>query len=201
MIMSNPYEIDHNIRSDDTRPRARRRPSMTSFFSHLAQVEMSPTPHNPHATPTPVDMAAAERLLQDQLLMFRATASSTTHQEFLQSLITSLNADIDRPPTVVPGVSQSYLDQLERVSRKALKKGEECKICGEEFLADEFCLVVQLPCHPLHRFDLECIGPWLRLQGTCPVDRKDLEGEKKMRLEKLILTEVEEDDDYDEMFA
>lgn len=199
--MSNPYEIDHNIKPDTPGSRTRRRPSMTSFFSHLAQVEVSPTAHNPHATPTPVDMAAAERLLQDQLNVFYTTASSPTHQAFLQSLIASLDVDIDQPPTVVPGVSQSYLDQLERVSRKALKKGEECKICGDEFLADEFCLVVQLPCHPLHRFDLECIGPWLRLQGTCPVDRKDLEGERKMRLERMIIAEPEEDEDYDEMFA
>jgi hypothetical protein len=35
-------------------------------------------------------------------------------------------------------------------------------------------LVVVLPCHPQHRFDLECIRPWLKLNSTCPLDRKDL---------------------------
>ncbi|POS83225.1 hypothetical protein EPUL_005206 [Erysiphe pulchra] len=176
---------------------------MSSFFSQLAQVESTTTSHNnPHATPTPVDMAAAERLLQDQLLHFFSLTSSIEHGDFLQSLIRSIEDDIDHPPTVVPGVSQNYLDQLERVSRKSLKKGEECKICGEEFLQDDYSLVVQLPCHPLHRFDLECIGPWLRLQGTCPLDRKNLEEDRKKRLEDLVRAcHEDQDEEFDDLYA
>ncbi|KAI6249074.1 hypothetical protein HI914_02907 [Erysiphe necator] len=201
--MSNPYEIDHNISSKEASRARTRRPSMSSFFSQLAQVESTTTFHNNlHALPTPVDMAAAERLLQDQLLHFLSMTSSTQQSDFLQSLIRSIDQDIDQPPTTTPGVSQNFLDQLERVSRSSLKKGEECKICGEEFLDDEYSLVVQLPCHPLHRFDLECVGPWLRLQGTCPLDRKNLEEDRTKRLNDLIRNchEVEEED-FDDMYA
>ncbi|RKF58100.1 hypothetical protein GcM3_184007 [Golovinomyces cichoracearum] len=200
--MSNPYEIDHNIKPNEIPRHRTRRPSMTSFFSHLAQIEStSPSHNNPHATPTPVDMAAAERILQDQLLHFLSATSSSGQEAFLQSLITSLEQDIAQPPIEVPGVSQSYLDQLERVSRKSLKKGDECKICGEEFLNDEYSLVVQLPCHPLHRFDLECVGPWLRLQGTCPLDRKNLQDDRKKRLQDLVKSCTDEEEDYDDMYA
>lgn len=201
--MSNPYEIDHNISSCEASRSRTRRPSMSSFFSQLAQVESTTASHNnPHATPTPVDMAATERLLQDQILHFLSMTSSIEHGDFLQSLVRSIEHDIDHPPMVVPGVSQSYLDQLERVSRKSLKKGEECKICGEEFLQDDHSLVVQLPCHPLHRFDLECIGPWLRLQGTCPLDRKNLEEDRKKRLEDLVRAcHEDQDEEFDDMYA
>ncbi|SZF00104.1 unnamed protein product [Blumeria hordei] len=201
--MATQYEIDHNIKLDESmrcRSRRSRRPSMSSFFAQLSQIETSPSHNNPHATPTPVDMAAAERQLQEQLGHFLLTASSDQQESFLQSLISSLEHDIDQPPTTVPGVPQEYLDQLERVSRKNLKKGDECKICGEEFLEDEFCLVVQLPCHPKHRFDLDCVGPWLRLQGTCPVDRKDLIGERKHRIIELTKV-VPDEEEYDDMFA
>lgn len=175
---------------------------MTSFYSHLNQISNTSPRGSRHTLPTPVDMAAAERLLQDQLLHFLSTSSSGSHEEFLQNLVTSLDQDVNQPPKVVPGVSQSYLDQLERVERKTLKKGDECKICGEEFLQDKYSLVVQLPCHPLHRFDLECVGPWLRLQGTCPLDRKNLEEDRKKRLEELIQNLQDEDEDcYDDMYA
>jgi hypothetical protein len=83
------------------------------------------------------------------------------------------------------------------VPKKALKATDTCPICGECFLDDKFPLVVQLPCHKTHRFDLECVGPWLRLQGTCPLDRKKLL--KKKEVPKPA--EDEEEDDYDEMYA
>jgi hypothetical protein len=41
-------------------------------------------------------------------------------------------------------------------------------------LADKFPLVVCLPCDDRHWFDYECIRPWLKLNPTCPLDRKDL---------------------------
>jgi len=176
---------------------------MSSFFSQLSQIETdtheetSWTHNNPNATPTPVDVAATARLLQDQYLTLQQTANSSTQIDFLTSLRESLDTVIEAPPTKVAGVPQSYLDGLERVDKKSLKKDDECSICGENFLDDEHPLVVQLPCHPKHRFDLECVGPWLRLQGTCPLDRKDLM--KKKEIVKPVVEEEEED--YDEMFA
>ena len=40
--------------------------------------------------------------------------------------------------------------------------------------ADKYPLVVRLPCHDTHVFDLECISPWLKVHTTCPLDRTDL---------------------------
>lgn len=60
-------------------------------------------------------------------------------------------------------------------------------------------LVVCLPCHPTHRFDLDCVGPWLRLNGTCPLDRKELLKKKEVVKEKNDYGEDVED--YDDMYA
>lgn len=80
--------------------------------------------------------------------------------------------------------------------KKTLKKTDTCAICGEAFLDDEFPLVVRLPCHSTHRFDLDCVGPWLRMQGTCPLDRKELM--KKREVPKPVEDDEEE---LDEMYA
>jgi hypothetical protein len=56
---------------------------------------------------------------------------------------------------------------------------------------------VQLSCHTTHRFDLDCIRPWLKLNSTCPLDRKEL-------LKKKQPPPPPEDDDdgeYDDMYA
>jgi len=103
---------------------------------------------------------------------------------------------MNHPPEKPAGVPQSYLDSLDRVPNKQLKKSDTCPICAEPFLDDPYPLVVQLPCHPTHRFDLDCVGPWLRLQGTCPLDRKDL-----LKKKEVPKVEGEEEEDYDEMFA
>ncbi|KAL2069658.1 hypothetical protein VTL71DRAFT_14337 [Oculimacula yallundae] len=196
--MANPYEVEHNIKAPTKI--SNRRPSMSSFFNQLSQIETTTT-NNPNSTPTPVDVAAAERLLQEQfrfLLNSADSSSSDPHADFLGRLITELDTDIDSPPTKVAGVPQSYLDELDRVDKKTLKKTDTCPICNEAFLDDEYPLVVQLPCHKTHRFDLECVGPWLRLQGTCPLDRKRMIKEKVVVEKKA---DDEEEEDYDDYYA
>jgi len=64
--------------------------------------------------------------------------------------------------------------------------------------ADKYPLVVRLPCHPEHLFDFECIQPWLKLQPTCPLDRKVV---WKKKDPPKITKEDEEDGEYDEMYA
>ncbi|KAE9380598.1 hypothetical protein N431DRAFT_362477 [Stipitochalara longipes BDJ] len=195
--MSNPYEVEHNIK--DKPASHGTRPDMSSFFNQLSQITTdstsSRTHNNPNAVPTPVDVAAAERLLQDQFTFLLQNSNNENHRAFLENLSGFLQEQIEDPPEKVAGVPQSYLDELDRVPRKALKKDDICPICAEKFLDDKYPLVVQLPCHKTHRFDLECVGPWLRLQGTCPLDRKELM--KKKEVPKV----EEEEEDYDDQFA
>ena len=171
---------------------------MSTFYNQLSQVEVDASHNNPHATPTPVDMAATYQLLLDQFSVFRLDAPDANRQAFFERLMDSIQQSIDQPPSKVTGVPQSYLDALERVPKKQLKKADTCPICNEPFLDDEFPLVVELPCHPSHRFDLDCVGPWLRLQGTCPLDRKDMM--KKKEVPKQA-DEEDEEEDYESMYA
>ena len=102
---------------------------------------------------------------------------------------------------------------LERIPKKRLRKSDDCPICGNPFLegkartclkhlpvdvgVDEYPLVVRLPCNDKHMFDLECIQPWLKLNSTCPLDRKNLL-EKKPPPPKQ---EEDEEEEYDDMYA
>lgn len=55
-----------------------------------------------------------------------------------------------------------------------LKKDDTCPICNMAFLEDKYPLVVRLPCHPRHWFDLECIAPWLKLQQVCETGGREV---------------------------
>lgn len=149
--------------------------------------------NNPHATPTPNDLSTSFRLVQDQLGTLASSAPTSDNLEFLRRLIEMLDIDIANPP-YEEGVSQQFLDSLDRVSRKQLKKTDSCAICAEPHLDDPYCLVVELPCHSTHRFDLECVSPWLLTKGTCPMCRKDLV--KKRAPEPKDDEEGEEYDDF-----
>lgn len=175
---------------------------MSTFTSHLHQIApesavQALAHNNPHAVPNPNDVAALFRLLQDQMGMLATTAPTEENHDFLRSLVEALEEDVANPPTSIPGVSQEYLDGLERVARKTLRKDETCPICAERYLDDQYCLVVELPCHHSHRFDLECVGPWLRSKGTCPLCRKDLAKKKEV----VVQDDDEEDDDMDGLYA
>jgi hypothetical protein len=112
-------------------------------------------------------------------------------------MIEVLRANADDPPTELKGVPNSFLDELERVPKKALKPSDTCPICVNPFLEDKYPLVVQLPCHEDHRFDLDCIGPWLKLNSTCPLDRKELLKKKQPPPPPAD----DEEEDYDDMYA
>jgi hypothetical protein len=173
---------------------------MSSFFNQLSQISTdgdASAPHNNvHATPNPVEMAAAAGLLREQLEAIHADSDNPRHQNFLESLMSIVQGTIEDPPSKVQGVPQSYLDGLERVDKRKLKKTDSCPICNEAFLDDEYPLVVQLPCHATHRFDMDCVGPWLRMNGTCPLDRKEL-----MKKKEVPKPTEDEEEDYDDMYA
>ncbi|KAK0707539.1 hypothetical protein B0H67DRAFT_315535 [Lasiosphaeris hirsuta] len=201
--MATQYEVEHNISAPANSGASRRRQvDMSTFTSHLHQIvpDSNPAPeqqhNNPHAVPNPVEVAALFRLLQDQMGTLATTAPTDANRDFLRELVEALEEDVAHPPTSIPGVSQEYLDGLDRVSRKTIKKDETCPICAERYLDDQYCLVVELPCHHSHRFDLECVGPWLRSKGTCPLCRKELAKKKE-----VVVDDDEEDDDPNGLYA
>ncbi|KAI1200230.1 hypothetical protein F5X97DRAFT_103927 [Nemania serpens] len=195
-MAANPYEVEHGIKPSTTR-RHRRRPDMSTFDSHLHQVTSDPA--SSRAGPTPVEMAGLFQLVQDQLATLAVDAPTEENRVLLSSLVEALEADVVHPPDHVAGVDQAYLDTLDRVSRKKLQSDPDsaCPICAEKFLDDPYPLVVELPCHGSHAFDLECVGPWLLSKGTCPMCRKDLTKKKTVEIPK----DEEEDEDIDGLYG
>ncbi|KAI6083716.1 hypothetical protein F4821DRAFT_185075 [Hypoxylon rubiginosum] len=203
-MASNPYEVEHNIKPS-TKPAHKRRPDMSSFTSHMHKI--APDDNNAAASAsgsraylgaTPVDLAAMFGMVHDQLAQLRADAPSAENVQFLGRLMEELQADIGAPPDAVPGLSQQYLDGLDRVPSKTLKKDDGCPICAEDFLSDPYPLVVELPCPGRHRYDLECVGPWLLSKGTCPMCRHDLTKKKVVEIPK---DDEEEEDDMDGLYG
>lgn len=97
-----------------------------------------------------------------------------------------------------PGVPESFLDTLERVDIKSLKDDDTCPICTIDYKSDEHPLVVELPCNSKHRFDLECISPWLKVHKTCPLCRVDVTIKKK---KEDIPVDSEEEEEAWEMYG
>ncbi|TGJ81889.1 hypothetical protein E0Z10_g6880 [Xylaria hypoxylon] len=190
-MATNPYEVEHNVEPSTDRP-PRRRVDMSSFESYRNQITSDPSSR---IGPTPVDMAGLFQLVQDQIATLASDAPTDANRDFLASLMATLEEDAANPPDRIQGVSQEYLDTLERVSLKRLRSDPECEcmICAEKFLDDPHPLVVELPCNSKHIFDLECVGPWLTSKGTCPLCRKNLAEKKTIDIPK----DEEEDDDED----
>ncbi|ODQ44888.1 hypothetical protein PICMEDRAFT_73696 [Pichia membranifaciens NRRL Y-2026] len=118
--------------------------------------------------------------------------------EMLQSLVTSSNGVISfQDSAESKGVDDSFLDTLERVNVKKLKDDDTCPICTNDYKSDKHPLVVELPCNSQHRFDLECIGPWLKLNRTCPLCRTDVTVKKN----KVELVDSEEEDEGWDMYG
>ncbi|KAI1118276.1 hypothetical protein F5Y14DRAFT_447154 [Nemania sp. NC0429] len=200
-MATNPYEVEHGIKPGATIPH-RRRPDMSTFTSHLHQLAPDPASSSSSSRvgATPVDMAGLFQLLQDQFATLAVDARNQENRVFLSSLIETLEADVAHPPDHIAGVDQAYLDSLDRVSRKRLQSNPDgaCPICAEKFLDDPYPLVVELPCHGSHTFDLECVGPWLLGKGTCPMCRKDLTKKKVVEISK---DEEDEDEDVDGLYG
>ncbi|KGO58830.1 Zinc finger, RING-type [Penicillium expansum] len=208
------YEIEHNTTDPSTATNARRcRPDLSTFFSTLSQITPAPD-HRPHAVPVPGDVSAAFFSLAEALDMMRREADSAPHpdaqegtdnadsdtgRDLLTTMIQSLLAQADTPPREVEGVDEEFCDTLERVPKASLKPADTCPICNNPFMEDAYPLVVQLPCHPTHRFDLECVRPWLRLRGTCPLDRIDFAKQLRDKVEaKKKLVEEDEEEEWDD---
>ena len=132
----------------------------------------------------PGDVSAAFRSLAEAFDIMRR--DNEGEGGLLDSMIDALIDAAERPPREVEGVDEEYIAGLERVSIKKVKKEADCPICCNPFVEDPHPLLVRLPCHPTHIFDLECVRPWLRLKGTCPLDRQDLAKRERDRKKKLL---------------
>ena len=185
-----------------------RRPDLSTFFSTLSQITPdSSVPRNrEHAVPVPNEISAAFRTLADAFGVMRQD-SEGADGELLDSLIESLMTSAERPPREVEGVDEEYIADLERVNIKKMKEDADCPICGNPFSDDPHPLIVRLPCHPTHVFDLECVRPWLRLKGTCPLDRVDL-AERQRERKKKHLEEIkkkakpeDEEEEWDGLYG
>ncbi|EMC99584.1 hypothetical protein BAUCODRAFT_119161 [Baudoinia panamericana UAMH 10762] len=196
------YDVEHNVpREQHDTSQPRRRPDLSTFFSTLDFVDTSGSrqPQNANSVPLPRDIAAAFRNLANafgMMLVGGETAQDAGRNELLSNLVESLMHSAEHPPSEVQGVSDEFIEQLDRVPKKKLKAEMSCPICSNPFLEDTHPLVVQLPCHKDHLFDLECIQPWLKLNPTCPLDRQVLIKKKPPPPPK-----DDEDGEYDDMYA
>ncbi|KAF4543264.1 Zinc finger RING-type protein [Lasiodiplodia theobromae] len=175
------YEVEHNISPEEakTSNEPRRRPDLSTFYSALEQLDTSDAAHarhNPHAHPTPTDVIALFSMFRDALIVMGADQAGGDPAD--NPMFEQLQAFIDNPPKEINGVPDSFIEGLDRVPKKDLKKDDECAICRLPFLDDPYPLVVELPCDAGHRFDMDCIRPWLKLNSTCPLDRKDFSKKK-----------------------
>jgi len=229
------YEVEHNTENESSQPQPRpRRPDLSTFFATLSEITPNPseTRTRPHAVPVPADVSAAFRTLAEAFDVIRrdnevdgdedGDGSSTSHDTqrgsgLLDQMIEALLQGADIPPREVEGVDDEFCDSLDRIPKSALKPSQSCPICNNPFLEDPYPLVVRLPCHPAHLFDLECVRPWLRLRGTCPLDRIDFgeklrkkELERRMQAQKRTAgrgggsgggNEDEEDEEWDGMYG
>ncbi|KAJ5105654.1 Zinc finger RING-type [Penicillium alfredii] len=211
------YEIEHNTTdpSTATQPPRRRRPDLSTFFATLSEITPGPD-HRPHAVPVPGDISTAFYSLAEALEVMRRDADAApeseqaagagdgddTGRDLLTRMIQSLLSEADTPPREVEGVSEDFCDMLDRVPKSSLKPSDICPICNNPFVEDPYPLVVQLPCHPTHRFDLECVRPWLRLRGTCPLDRFDFAKQLREKAEeRKKLVEEDEEEEWDGMYG
>jgi hypothetical protein len=145
----------------------------------------------------PVNVEASFVLLAEALTSQQRDAGPDQDESVIDGMLEFLRSQAADPPEKVEGVPDSFLEGLERVDKKTFGDGS-CPICGEKFTSDPHPLVVVLPCHKDHKFDYECIRPWLKLNPTCPLDRKNLVKKKEVPKPKPA---DEEEEDYDDYFA
>ncbi|ORX46496.1 hypothetical protein DM01DRAFT_1410554 [Hesseltinella vesiculosa] len=68
-----------------------------------------------------------------------------------------------------PPAPEDVIDKLpsRQLKEEEFKEQLDCAVCKDEFNQSE--MVIELPCQ--HVFHDDCIKPWLKMNGTCPVCR------------------------------
>ena len=90
------------------------------------------------------------------------------------------------------GLPPDFLDTLDRVDKKTLKRDEICPICTTPYLEDQYPLVVKLRCG--HKFDLECVGIWFKEHSSCPMCRQVAEKPKPVMV-------PDDEEEYDDSYS
>ncbi|KAK3717378.1 hypothetical protein LTR37_005767 [Vermiconidia calcicola] len=145
------YEVEHNIPTNQqNQAPPRRRPDLSTFFSTLDHIDTSGTrqPHNAHAQPMPRDISAAFRNLANAFEMMRGGDEASNSgqggvDDLLGNLVQSLIESAEHPPSEVQGVSDEFIEQLERVPKKSLKEDMSCPICSNPFLEGKTTMSVR----------------------------------------------------------
>lgn len=152
---------------------------------------------------TSVDAHGQQHLGRELFNRALRTINQDEGSEVLQEIIASLErvGDKFRPDA---GVSQEFLDSLERVDVSLLPANADCPICTNRFADAQYPLVVKLPCHVKgrreHVFDMDCIAPWLKMHSSCPLCRFDVRDADSVRRERLAreLARAKDEDDEEE---
>lgn len=201
---------DHNLRelsstpSESTnRDRSRNHRTLSSAIESFLEL------NNPNGSTTQSPQSLQETFNQALSLL-----ASEEGSELALQLLDTINLEDAAglgPDGKKKGVSDEFLDSLERVQLKDLpnKETADCPICTNLFIDNEYPLLVRLPCNVQHVsgkkakghiFDMECISPWLKMNSTCPLCRFDIVAAEKKRKENLEeeLRKLKEEDDEEE---
>ena len=64
--------------------------------------------------------------------------ANNSNNQLRDNLLETISHFIDAPPTRPKGLPAEFIEGLDRVAKKSLKKDDECPICGIAFLEGEF---------------------------------------------------------------
>lgn len=187
------YEDEHNLTNHDGGSPSNPGESQTA---RNGQRHLTLTQALDHFLNTPAYSSSAVPLTMDNLSTSRIPIEPQM-VEMLQSMLQSSSDGVftlSQDGKETKGVDDSFLDTLGRVPVKQLKNDDTCPICTNEYKSDSHPLVVELPCNSNHRFDLECIGPWLKLNRTCPLCRTDVTVKK---VKDIPVDSEEEEEGWD----
>ncbi|XP_005182787.1 E3 ubiquitin-protein ligase Iruka [Musca domestica] len=95
-------------------------------------------------------------------------------REGLDTIVTQLLNQMETSGP--PPLAKDKIDEIPKVeiTPEEIERKLQCSVCWEDFKIQE--MVRKLPCS--HVYHEECIVPWLKLHGTCPICRKSLNGEE-----------------------
>lgn len=107
--------------------------------------------------------------------MFFNPADYAWGQQGLDTIVTQLLNQMDNAGP--PPLEKEKINEIPKceITQEQVDSKLQCSVCWEDFQFKE--TVRQLPCS--HVYHEDCILPWLKLHGTCPVCRKSLVSEEE----------------------